>query len=91
MGTFGKFGESSVIRQTLTSQNLAYKWYPYIRNLSIPHFYRPISFSLAICQTFNPDKHSHYTVFTYNNDILYILQPLRCNGAIFARIIGTWI
>ena len=28
-GKFGEFGESSVVRQTLTSQILAYKWYPY--------------------------------------------------------------
>ena len=29
VGKFGKFGESSVFRQTLTNQILAYKWYPY--------------------------------------------------------------
>ena len=34
-GKFGEFGESSEIRQTLTSQILAYKWYPYDQNLSI--------------------------------------------------------
>ena len=28
-GKFGEFGESSVLRQTLTSQILAYKWHPY--------------------------------------------------------------
>ena len=28
-GRFGKFGKSSVFRQTLTSQIFAYKWYPY--------------------------------------------------------------
>ena len=31
----GKFGESSLIHQTLTSQILADKWYPYGQNLSI--------------------------------------------------------
>ena len=30
----GKFSESFVLCQTLTSQILAYKWYPYGRNLS---------------------------------------------------------
>ena len=29
MGKFGKFGELSLLRQTLTNQILAYKWYPY--------------------------------------------------------------
>ena len=34
-GKFGKFGELSVIRQSFNQPNLAYKWYPNGRNLSI--------------------------------------------------------
>ena len=34
-GKFGKIGESPTILQILTSQILAYKWYPYGQNLSI--------------------------------------------------------
>ena len=34
-GKFGEFGELFKVCQTLTSQNLAYKWHPYGQNLSI--------------------------------------------------------
>ena len=45
---FGEFGNLSMLRQTLTGQILAYKWYPYGGNLFICQTFLP---NLAICQT----------------------------------------
>ena len=62
----GKFGELSVIRQTLTSQILADKWYPYGQNLSIRQtLYR----QLLLIRQFA--KHlSHQTFPLYGNSKL---------------------
>ena len=54
VGKFGEVGESSVIRQTLTDQNLNYKWHLMAEIYQFAKFYLPISFSLAIRQTLTP-------------------------------------
>ena len=48
---FGEFDERSMLCQTLTSQILAYKWYPYGRNLSIHQIFLLTTFNLAVQQT----------------------------------------
>ena len=65
----GKFGESSMIHQTLASQILSYKLYPYGQNLSICQ--------TLFCQLlliWQYAKHSRYTVFFKAMYDTYVIQ-----------------
>ena len=50
----GEFGESSVIRQTLTSQILAGNSTLWLKSIHSPNFILPITFNLVIRQTLTP-------------------------------------
>ena len=62
-GKFGEFGKLSVVRQTSTCQILAYKWYPYGRNLSVRQAFFAKYFQFDNLLSINPAKHSPYMIY----------------------------
>ena len=66
---FGEFDKPFVVRQTLTSQALAYDWYPYDQNLSIHQTF--------FCQLLLPwqlTKHSRYTLLNNLLENYYVCR-----------------
>ena len=79
VGKFGEFGESSVIRQTLTSQILASNSTLWPKSIHSPNFISPITFNSVFRQTLTPPNIPaiRYIVMDMSKIVLWVLVYLK--------------